>query len=624
MKPKTLVLTFAVIALILAYTIILSVQHYPMFFRRHVDPNAEAERLPYPTYLTAFLLPAFDRLLEGNFTGTLHTLKEFNQTYVPPTLKYIFERFKQLMNDLTIKLDDTDSLLDYAELLIDSGKEEYAKTPLNKAGYNLAEANITYSLLKTSAQEFIKSFSLPRTQLFQKVDDIETLLESMRSRLYALIDRIEFQRNLKETFLEIEVYPEKVWVGSTVVVEGKLYTHDKVLSQKNLIIYFDGQKVSEVKTSSDGTLKCTIKVPYVYKPTVNVVAKYVPEKDDKNVYKPTVSDTTKLNLLYIMPKIEVKLLGAPLPGKYFKVEGKVYAERPIPYNQIRILWLTGATITKLENETFNLTIKVPETLSEGNYMLKAESPSWEIYAPASTTVYVKVQRIPLNLSLQVPPIAITGIESSVLGKITYEGEERFNSTIKFILAQEYVESAAEEFTIKFKPPLTMFSGYQVYRVQVSPQLPWYRSLEFEGRIFVLNPVTVAVPLGLVSFMAVKVLRRGKGKKVEALEGEAETVEEAAQEKEHYYVREGLEWLINVYWQAVVIVSNMTRIEMKPSMTIREYLNLVKESGKEFYKGFERISIVAEKVLYSPSVSEEELKMAKDAIEELQIIYARIR
>ncbi|MEM3424107.1 MAG: hypothetical protein QXE51_06035, partial [Nitrososphaeria archaeon] len=109
------------------------------------------------------------------------------------------------------------------------------------------------------------------------------------------------------------------------------------------------------------------------------------------------------------------------------------------------------------------------------------------------------------------------------------------------------------------------------------------------------------------------------------EEEAEKVEEEkrVQEKEYHFVREGFEWIINAYWQAVVIVSNLTKIEMKPSMTIREYLNLVKDAGKQYYSSFEKISIAAEKVLYSPKITEIELEAAKKALEELQIAYASI-
>lgn len=624
MKSKTLALTLTIVALILAYTIILTIQQYPILFRRHVDPNSETEKYPYSIYLTTFLTLTFDELVKGNFTGTLERLKMLNQTYVPPTLKYVFERFRSLMKDLTIKLDDTDSLLNYAKLLIDSGREDYARNPLNAAGYNLAEANITYSQLKVSVEEFSKSFLLPRTQISQKVEGIQLLLESMYFRLYDLLDLIEFQRNLKETYLTIQAYPETLWVGSTVTVQGKLYTHDTILANKNVILYFEGQKFSELKTSSDGTFTYTLNVPYTYKPKVSINAKYFPEGSDKNTYKPTVSNTIQLNLLYISPKIEMKIIGKPLPGKYFTVEGKVFAETTLPYDQIKLSWLKTTTVTKLEGEAFKLTLKVPETLADGKYLLKAEAPSSGIFAPASTTLYVNVQRIPINITLNVPPIAISGIESSIRGKIVYSGEECFNSTIKFVLAQEYVENAGEEFAIKFTPPLTMFSGPQMYKVQVRPQLPWYSGLEVEGRIFVINPITVAVPVGLVSAVAVRVLRHERRKAAEA-EVEAEKVEEEKrfQEKEYHFVREGFEWIINAYWQAVVIVSNITKIEMKPSMTMREYLNLVKDAGKQYYSSFEKISIAAEKVLYSPKITETEIEAARKALEELQIAYASI-
>jgi len=76
----------------------------------------------------------------------------------------------------------------------------------------------------------------------------------------------------------------------------------------------------------------------------------------------------------------------------------------------------------------------------------------------------------------------------------------------------------------------------------------------------------------------------------------------------------------MYWQAVAIVNRMTGVEMSPPMTIREYLNSVGPRLGGLRSAFELLSIVAEKALYAPSVSREELEAAEKALEELKVAH----
>ena len=80
----------------------------------------------------------------------------------------------------------------------------------------------------------------------------------------------------------------------------------------------------------------------------------------------------------------------------------------------------------------------------------------------------------------------------------------------------------------------------------------------------------------------------------------------------------------MYWQAVFIVSRLTGVEMKPSMTMREYLEAAGCKLNGFKAWFKDLTIAAEKTLYSPAISAEEIESARKALDELKAAYVEVQ
>jgi hypothetical protein len=100
----------------------------------------------------------------------------------------------------------------------------------------------------------------------------------------------------------------------------------------------------------------------------------------------------------------------------------------------------------------------------------------------------------------------------------------------------------------------------------------------------------------------------------------EVVQQHEPRTQAYPVIPRLEWLIDMYWQAVTIVIGLTGVDMKPSMTMREYLEAVGPKLSGLKAGFEVLTVVAEKTLYAPTVSPEELEHAREAFKDLRTAY----
>jgi hypothetical protein len=591
---------------------------------RHVNPAAEAEQPPLPAFLALLVTNAFDSLIGGDYRAVAEGLKTLGAAYIPERYKFITNRFMQLLNDASRLLNEAESLLNQAEAHIKLGRGEDAKPLLHQASAKLSSANATRIELKSASEELARTFSLPADQLRRRVDELGRVIAELHRRLLGLLEMIERQTMLEDTYLIIDATPKTVWTGGSIEVSGQLHTSKAGLSGRSVQIYADGTWLAEAVTGDNGEFHASISLPYIYKPKIPIQARYLPKGPDSEAHKPSTSNTVEVGLLYLRPAIKLETVGKALPGKSFILKGYVEAERPLPYSAVKISWLGGSLTAGLEDGRFNATLHTPEDAPEGGYTLKVETPPWQIFAPADATIQVTVQRLPLNVRLQPPLVVFAGLPSNLNGKIVYN-HEKFNVTIRAIfVGQAYTARSSGEFTLNIDVPLTIFSGYQDYEVHVYPDLPWYRSAGLRGSLLVVNPLTIMVPLGLVPALALKLPR---GRKIEAAELEEGLQGREAQPQapvKAYSAASGLEWLIDLYWQAVVIVSRLTGVDMKPPMTMREYLQAVAPRLANLRAGFEALTLAAEKALYAPTVSAEEAESAKKALEKLKMVHVEVQ
>ncbi|MEM2688049.1 MAG: hypothetical protein QW796_06850, partial [Thermoproteota archaeon] len=220
---------------------------------RHVDPNAEVSRLPLPSLMVLLVLNPFASMLRGNFSGVSEELRVLESAYIPSGLRFIIERFVRLMNDIASRLDRADKLMDEAEALIDAGRGSEAKPMLAEASREITLANATYKELRSASEELAKAFSLPRGDIYLRLNDLGRLIDEMYWRLLSLLDRIERQTLLIETFLSINVEPRTVWTGGVINVEGRLYALGDPLSGRSVVIFVGGSRMAEVSTARDGS-----------------------------------------------------------------------------------------------------------------------------------------------------------------------------------------------------------------------------------------------------------------------------------------------------------------------------------------------------------------------------------
>lgn len=599
------------------YVFTLGVQQAPLIAKRHVNPYLEVEWRPSPLFFTLALKGVFSEVIKENFGGATSKLKEIDAIWIPEALRFIYKRFLQLMDDLIANLNEASSSLSRAEEYIKDGKLEGARGLLNSASYTLHLANATYKELYSASREVSRSFYIPWSELDRELAGVKSVIDRLYDRLNSLIALLESKRALMDTYIEVEVYPIKAWTGSSVHISGRLYSKVGGLEGRYVRVYLDGADVMHTETLSNGFFKCNLSLPYFYKPRVTLKLAYYPSGHDESLFKPT-SKEVELEIIYITPIIEAVTEDVVYPGKYFKVRGLVRSQVELPYREVRVSWMGSVRLVSLQNDAFEAYLYTPGNAPIGKYALIISTPPHGIFGPSILTKYVQVDRIRINASLEVPSVIFAGLPAHV--KCSLKGlVDRANLTIRLVIANEVCTLTTDEseFTIYVHPGIGLMTNVYSYELYIEAHLPWYQPITLRGDVVVVNLLTIFIPATPLAVVLARFARREGRPTVGEVRSEVRLVEEVAERR---FAPEDLKWIVDAYWKAVVMISNLTGIDMKPHMTMREFLYKVKDRLGDYYGSFEALTYVAEKVLYAPKVSEGEVKVAEEAFRRLSVRY----
>lgn len=589
----------------------------PYFPVRHVNPASEVEQHPLSGFMTLLYLSTIDSIMKGDYKAVDEGLRALNLVYIPENFRFIANRFHALLNATWNLINEMRTLLDKAEALVNLGRGTDAKPILQEALGKYERVRSIYLELELASRELVRAFGLQVSELLEKINELEETIEGLYSQLIKLLEIADLQLQLKDTFLVVDVEPKQLWTGGSIEVRGKLHTVEGSLSGRLVKVYVDDFELISVETLEDGSFVAEASLPYIYKPVVTIQARYIPQGIDSQLYKPAVSNNVSISLLYIQPKITLTVTGSALPGQSLTVRGVIEGEGMPPYNQVNISWMGFNLTADLSNGIFSLKLRVPEEVAEGSYPLVVNAPAFEIYAPAQEVVYVNITRIPLNVKLQIPSIMIAGLPLTVRGEVLCEDSD-LNVSVKIVISSHvYTSSSNGELKLTVTPPLTVLSGHHVCEVYVLPALPWYKGVYLRERVLVINPLTSILVLGLIATLMFSRSRsRRELEQVKPLP-EIEKVESKLMSGKRSIAPE-LEWLIDLYWQAVVIVTKLTGVEMAKSMTMREYLASVSPKLGGLKSSFETLTLVAEKALYARTVTIDELELAKKSFEVIRL------
>ncbi len=126
------------------------------------------------------------------------------------------------------------------------------------------------------------------------LQNVEDLLALYLERLGVFVTGITNYQNLLETRLGMQVYPNTVYVGDSISVEGYLVSKETGMANREIEIFINSQSVIKIVTDDRGYYQTNIDVPYVYKNSIEIQAFYFPKGADIGVYFAAISAPKKI------------------------------------------------------------------------------------------------------------------------------------------------------------------------------------------------------------------------------------------------------------------------------------------------------------------------------------------
>jgi hypothetical protein len=568
---------------------------------RHVNPNELPEEYPSIVDLLSIYATIMDKALLEDFGGSLRNLNESVKIHVPELVKYVYQRFNELLRDELNRLNSTKKYIDIAKLNILLGMLQYARGNLSSAVYTLAQANLTYIELRQSVDEFEKMLRIPRNQLALKLTSIEKLLVKYFDEIRELWDRLEALRRtgLEETEVYVWVDRSGVWMGESVKLSGFLRSgRGYPLEGRTISTFLDDKKINLLTTDSKGFFSTSISTEGIYKPSIQVYVEYSPSGEDVGRYKASRSNTITIYILYDEPTIYAKLSRVKAyPGQVIYVYGWVNTSLGRLPEKI-YMSVFGITLSRSlnGNGTFDFPFRVPESIEEGSYPVRLYTQASGIIAPSEKTLTIFVEKIPINVTYSTPAIVLSGGEVVVIGRVTASVGSlvtpiAYSKVTASGFGSQFTVYSDEDgvFTASIRVPISTMTGHFKVSLFVEPSSQLYRAQSFSVEVFVMNPLIMIAPsivFAIALVYTVPLVREVRASMISRKT--PETIEE--------YILE-IPSIRFFYVEAASVVGEATGIYIRDYETIREYLARVKNNLGEAYQIFEEISMLAERELY---------------------------
>lgn len=625
------------VALLLVFTFFLSflTASFAAQPPRHKDPlQTKEEKISffeifslYGTILELMSLEKWD--------SALGKLKETILAYMPDEIRYIFNRFDELLKEITQNLNDTKIHINSATTLINHTRMDDAKKELEEAQKLIVKAYRNTDELDASIIELERLYPVETLAkpVIDKLQKLRELIEKYRDTILELYERIKNWGiirgpegetiKLEPTFLTISSPDKDVVVSSEFRVYGELKIKEDIpLPDKFVTLFIEGKEASQALTQANGSFNFKTATPLIYKPELTVYASYFPQGPDANQYASSSSNVILLGLIYDVPLIEVRYKEPAYPTLPFLIEGKVTVNHsPLPEHNVHVTGLQSLAETLTDEKGEFMAQLIPSAqIPTGKATIKVLTPPKGRIAPSSRTLSIMVRRKTPQVMVDTPPLAFPQIPFILEGRVSVEDKPLSNAKVKVTVGnQTYPVSLADKgrFISRIKLPFLTASGWQRIALFIFPEQAWAYSASPSFRIFVVNPA-VFLPFALL-FVLFSSLNRKRKKE---LQREKELEKEAQKEKvlgppkkPESKEKKALPPILRFYEEAIKIIARITHIAGSPTQTIREYLEKVKPLLKENYESFKTLSLITEKFLYALRVTKSEEKDEEKKAEE---------
>ncbi len=611
----------------------------------HENPSEVGETLS-PLWLLHWYGDILQLMAMENYSEALKLIEECGRLYIPSDLRYLFERFNELLLRLDEELNETDALLTEAYNLMETYRLEKLREKLEEASISLGRANITLIELMEALDELSRRIGVysapPGSEIRIYYERLRGLIDEIREiwRRYlellkevagessllvgeAILPEIieeETLPTLRSTSLSLYLNQTHVFVGRFVEAYGLLESEGNPLPNRTIQILLEDRIISRSETNSSGWFSIRFRVPYIYVDKLRCRAVFIPIGEDVGIYSANESDVVEINLIFYRVSVDVSHSNEGYPGRLFNITGRVSTEEGVGVSSLDVAaYLAGVKSTARSGDDgrFNLSLQIPEDTAVGSYILTIESQPSDVYAPGKYSASIDVTRAKLSLEVEAPRYLI------LPGVLRIEGRAFSKLALRRGLIHLHLkgyENSTEirsdgSFTCNLRIPLlNIILGFYRLEVEVEPLEPWNSRASWRSSILLVNPLNLSLTLTFsmaLIYLTPKRLRirRRIGREVKAPIGAIEEGEGEVPPPK-MVIEETLDPVLMAYLKALEAVIEATGLTPHPSETMREFWMRSAPYLDARSEVFLELTRIAEVALYSRTgPSEDEVKRA---------------
>ena len=613
----------------------------------HEDPSTIKGSIDAYSLLTEYAA-VFSFMSNRQYQNASTLSAQLNQLTVPSDLSYIISRYNQLTRQLISTLNELQSNLDNATVMLRQNRLSEVEPILNRAGVLVAQAQILIEDLQEATETVSQRLGIfaasAESAARHAYNELQRMLEKLKELIdlyYRLLQEANQKaedlksKNLEPTTLTLTVNTTRCFVGDYIAISGALSANGGALENRQVKLFLDDKQIATVNTNQNGAYSAKIQVPYRYVNQIRINAKYNPEGSDQNRYLASTSNTVKVQVLFYKTLMQVSVSDHAYPGLPLTISGKVTSQDGTPLAERHIsVYFDNTLKTQVKsdlNGQFNAQFTIDAQTTTGNHTLKITTEASNRYASATEERTITVTKKATHLTVNSPTFILLPTELQVAGTVTSASGPLKDATVKldfinFTATTKTLDDGSFNLTLSV-PLNAAIGGYQELTLKAQPTQPWQAAAQTQISIFTLNSVgTGAAFASSLSIFAVAFLKFAKTKKSTASTAATETLSSqsfnitqkqdptltsTALTSENKFLGERGK-ILKAYTEAATTVQEATGNALTANMTLREYVSLTKQKIGEAAQAFAELTGLAEKSLYSPHTPTlEETKKAED-------------
>jgi hypothetical protein len=597
----------------------------------HEDPAVATSNLDVFALLSNYV-DILTLLSQSNYDNASMLMDDLSFITVPDDLRYIIDRYNELIQQLMDLIESLDFQLNEAERLLDQLRVDEASEILDNVAILVTKAELLIkdvedatSVMAQNLGVFSAASELGLTEIYSRLQEVIQRLNDLIAENHELllnlrgdVQNIE-SLNLKRTELSLSLNTTRLFVGESCLASGRLVSEGENLSNRVVMLFLDNENVADSLTDENGAFFATIAIPYNYVDNVNVSAVFVPVGDDRLIYFGSSSPVVVVDVLFFETLLDVSLPSDVFPGLGFTVNGRVVSDSGMGLDGRFVSFysdsnLVGQVQTGQNGEFFYESIVGSDLLGLFSFGIKVDSDG--VYDGVFQEYVVFVKRFATIVEVDVPSYVIIPSGVFVEGYVRSVNGDSLDDalvTLEFSNNSVAVKSfGGGKFNGTVYMPLNLvFVGYQELSVSVDPVEPWQDSFVKRTSVFVVNPFNIGllstafISVGIVFYSRISASRsKARKMKKENKQVNDDKEESIKMDIEDFSLLPSRNYsgikgrIAKAYVRALRSVESYVGVSLSSEMSLREFLLIVEPKLSKASLYFGELTFLVERIMYS--------------------------